>query len=117
MDRSSKFDKLKRAVENNKLTKAFIRNIGNIREKLSNIKVKQVKVKTVEEIQKEVLENNKNISNDDYDNMSIEEYYNENTNQNINVNYNKNIEEIDYKTSQSENHSPLLPYFSGRWRR
>ena len=102
MDRSSKFDKLKRAVENNKLTKAFIRNIGNIREKLSNIKVKQVKVKTVEEIQKEVLENNKNISNDDYDNMSIEEYYNENTNQNININYNKNIEEIDYKKVEAE---------------
>ncbi len=92
INENSKLEKIKQSVKNSKLNKIINENASKIKEKLSNIKVEQVKAKTVEEIQKEVLDDNKNVSNDNYDNMSIDEYYNENN----------KLEEIDYKKVEEE---------------
>lgn len=87
-----RFEKIKQAIKNSKIKIEIIQKANKIKEKLSNLKVEQVKAKTVEEIQKEVLNENNDKSNDNYDNMSIDEYYNEN----------KNLEEIDYKKLEEE---------------
>lgn len=88
----SKMKKVKEMISNGKTI--IVQKANQIKENISNIKVEQVKAKSVEEIQKEVLESKQNKDNN-YDNMSIDEYYSENKDI-------KDIEEIDYKQVEAE---------------
>lgn len=80
--------KIKDGVRFNKIKNAFSYQINKIKENLSNLKIEQVKVKSVEEIQKEVM----NSESTDYNNISIDEYKEEK----------KNFEELENKKAEEE---------------